>query len=244
MAEGKHPMTQIATRSLFENEDVRVWEMDVPPGETFGLHHHSNDYVLYITSGADLDVDDKDHGPYMFSCKERSVFYKGRRYRKLPQRQQHAVPRGADRDQTVAACRPGSRRVHDLQRRGRDDSSAGNDLDSRERPDADPRDNACSEPGMRDGEVGARRCSIRRRPRPSEGCRARRQRKPERLRGIAQGKGRLLAAGRRRARHHQPGAKHVPADKRRSEVTRTAALRCLSPGRSSAHIPESEWLGD
>jgi len=75
MAEGKHPMTQIATRSLFENEDVRVWEMDVPPGETFGLHHHSNDYVLYITSGADLDVDDKNHGPYMFSCKERSVFY-------------------------------------------------------------------------------------------------------------------------------------------------------------------------
>ena len=55
MAEGKHPMTQIATRSLFENEDVRVWEMDVPPGETFGLHHHSNDYVLYITSGADLE---------------------------------------------------------------------------------------------------------------------------------------------------------------------------------------------
>jgi beta-alanine degradation protein BauB len=75
MAEGKHPMTQIATRSLFENEDVRVWEMDVPPGETFGLHHHSNDYVLYITSGADLDVDDKNYGPYKFSCKDRSVFY-------------------------------------------------------------------------------------------------------------------------------------------------------------------------
>jgi hypothetical protein len=30
----------------------------------------------------------------------------------------------------------------------------------------------------------------------------------------------------------------------RSEVTRTAALRCLSPGRSNALIAESEWLGD
>jgi beta-alanine degradation protein BauB len=75
MAESGHPLSQIATRSLFENQDVRVWEMDVAPGETFGLHHHSNDYVLYITSGADLNVDDKNHGPYMFTCKERSVFY-------------------------------------------------------------------------------------------------------------------------------------------------------------------------
>src|SRR5271163_1641201 len=57
---GQHPMTQIATRSLFENQDVRVWEMDVAPGDTFGLHHHTNDYVLYITSGANLSVDDKD----------------------------------------------------------------------------------------------------------------------------------------------------------------------------------------
>src|SRR6516165_2977574 len=75
MAEGKHPMTQIATRSLFENKDVRVWEMDVAPGDTFGLHHHSNDYVLYITSGADLRVDDKDFGPYDFIGRDRSVFY-------------------------------------------------------------------------------------------------------------------------------------------------------------------------
>ena len=74
-SESKHPITQIATRSLFENKDVRVWEMDVAPGDTFGLHHHSNDYVLYITSGADLRVDDKDFGPYDFIGRDRSVFY-------------------------------------------------------------------------------------------------------------------------------------------------------------------------
>lgn len=74
-SESRHPITQIATRSLFENQDVRVWEMDVAPGDTFGLHHHSNDYVLYITGGADLRVDDKDFGPYDFIGRERSVFY-------------------------------------------------------------------------------------------------------------------------------------------------------------------------
>jgi mannose-6-phosphate isomerase-like protein (cupin superfamily) len=72
---GEHPMTQIATRSLFENEDVRVWEMDVAPDETFGLHHHTNDYVLYITGGAHLSVDDKHAGFYDLVCHDRSVFY-------------------------------------------------------------------------------------------------------------------------------------------------------------------------
>src|SRR5215472_9381526 len=75
MAESGHPLSQIATRSLFENQDVRVWEMDVAPGDTFGLHHHSNDYVLYITSGANLKVDDRDHGVYDFVGHDRSVFY-------------------------------------------------------------------------------------------------------------------------------------------------------------------------
>ena len=75
MSETGYPITQIATRSLFENPDVRVWEMDVGPGETCGLHHHSNDYVLYITGGAELKVDDKEHGEYMFAASERSVYY-------------------------------------------------------------------------------------------------------------------------------------------------------------------------
>lgn len=75
MPESGDPLSQIATRSLFENQDVRVWEMDVGPGATCGLHHHSNDYILYITSGAELRVDDKDHGPYTFAGRERSVYY-------------------------------------------------------------------------------------------------------------------------------------------------------------------------
>lgn len=75
MSGSENPLSQVATRSLFENPDVRVWEMDVGPGETCALHHHSNDYVLYITSGAALKVDDKDQGEYTFAGRERSVYY-------------------------------------------------------------------------------------------------------------------------------------------------------------------------
>ena len=62
------------------------------PGDTFGLHHHTNDYVLYITGGANLRVDDKDSGAYDFIGHERSVFlHQGGRDRELPQRQLDAV---------------------------------------------------------------------------------------------------------------------------------------------------------
>ncbi|MGH7780236.1 MAG: hypothetical protein ACREQR_10460 [Candidatus Binataceae bacterium] len=44
----------VASRTLFENDDVRVWEMDLQPGEVCGLHHHTLDYVLFILSGASV----------------------------------------------------------------------------------------------------------------------------------------------------------------------------------------------
>src|SRR5258707_12865728 len=59
-AKGQHPMTQTATRSLFENQAVKGWEMDVATGDTFGLHQHTNDAVLYITSAATLQGDEQD----------------------------------------------------------------------------------------------------------------------------------------------------------------------------------------
>ncbi len=44
----------VATRTIFENDDVRVWEMDLQPGEVCGLHHHTLDYVLFILSSASV----------------------------------------------------------------------------------------------------------------------------------------------------------------------------------------------
>ena len=36
----------VATRLLFENERVRIWELDLPPGARSATHRHDLDYVL------------------------------------------------------------------------------------------------------------------------------------------------------------------------------------------------------
>ena len=47
----------VATHLRFENEHVRVWEMDLAPGQICGLHRHTLDYVLYILEGGRIAVE-------------------------------------------------------------------------------------------------------------------------------------------------------------------------------------------
>ena len=47
-----------ATRLLFENDDVKVWMMDVAPGETYPHHYHDYDYVLFYTTDVLATVHD------------------------------------------------------------------------------------------------------------------------------------------------------------------------------------------
>jgi len=44
-------MGQIATKELFENERVRIWEMNLEPNEASDLHHHENDYLVILVEG-------------------------------------------------------------------------------------------------------------------------------------------------------------------------------------------------
>jgi quercetin dioxygenase-like cupin family protein len=46
----------VATHLRFENEHVRVWEMDLAAGQMCGLHRHTLDYVLYILEGGRIAV--------------------------------------------------------------------------------------------------------------------------------------------------------------------------------------------
>ena len=41
----------VASRVLFEDDDVKIWEMTLEPGEHTDLHHHEHDYYLCIDSG-------------------------------------------------------------------------------------------------------------------------------------------------------------------------------------------------
>ena len=40
----------IATRILYEDDEVRIWDQRLEPGEATAAHHHANDYAL-------IDVD-------------------------------------------------------------------------------------------------------------------------------------------------------------------------------------------
>jgi len=47
----KRTLGDVATRVLFENDKVRVWEMDLAPGESSDLHEHTLDYLLIQLEG-------------------------------------------------------------------------------------------------------------------------------------------------------------------------------------------------
>jgi hypothetical protein len=64
----------VATRLLFENDDVKVWEMDVAAGARFPHHHHSLEYLFYVTAPAVLTVSRHGVEPYNVDAKERALY--------------------------------------------------------------------------------------------------------------------------------------------------------------------------
>jgi mannose-6-phosphate isomerase-like protein (cupin superfamily) len=76
MAASAEQYGPVATRMLMENDDVRVWEMDLKPGEFCGLHHHTLDYVLYILEGAKVSVESPPgRKPSRFDVEARGTYY-------------------------------------------------------------------------------------------------------------------------------------------------------------------------
>lgn len=47
----------IATKLLYENERVRVWELRLEPGEATDLHHHENDYLMIQIAGDQMKAE-------------------------------------------------------------------------------------------------------------------------------------------------------------------------------------------
>lgn len=57
---------EVATRMLYENDRVRVWEMTLAPGERSAKHRHDLDYLLVFLEGdrVAVEVDPASDGPY------------------------------------------------------------------------------------------------------------------------------------------------------------------------------------
>jgi beta-alanine degradation protein BauB len=54
------PSADIATKKIFENDKIAVWEMVLEPGESTGLHTHRHDYMFYVIEGSVGEVIDCD----------------------------------------------------------------------------------------------------------------------------------------------------------------------------------------
>jgi len=65
----------VATRLIFENERVKVWEMLLDPGESSDLHTHTMDYLLCILEGESVDADRDDGSTIHLPVETGDVFY-------------------------------------------------------------------------------------------------------------------------------------------------------------------------
>lgn len=49
-------MIDVGTKLVFENEQVKVWEFTLQPGEVIEAHQHDHDYFFYVIDGGTLEV--------------------------------------------------------------------------------------------------------------------------------------------------------------------------------------------
>ena len=56
-ADGGPALGPIATRVLYEDDQVRVWDQLIEPGATTGPHRHDLPYALVTVDGTTLDVE-------------------------------------------------------------------------------------------------------------------------------------------------------------------------------------------
>lgn len=50
----------VGTRLLFQNNDVRVWTLELEPGEETEIHTHQCDYVYVVVEGGATQVNFSD----------------------------------------------------------------------------------------------------------------------------------------------------------------------------------------
>lgn len=60
MTEPSQISPDVGTKLLFENERVRVWDLQLQPGESTGMHRHETDYLYVVIDGGTLQGRDAD----------------------------------------------------------------------------------------------------------------------------------------------------------------------------------------
>ena len=72
----ERPLGNVANKLLFENDLVRVWEMNLAPGETSDRHRHDLPYLLCVLDGSTVDAEiEGGAGRIEIPVQKGSVFY-------------------------------------------------------------------------------------------------------------------------------------------------------------------------
>ncbi len=56
MSDAKTISADVGTRLLFENDRVRVWDLQLEPGESTGLHRHETDFLYIVIGDGELQT--------------------------------------------------------------------------------------------------------------------------------------------------------------------------------------------
>ena len=75
MSADTRPLGDVANKLLFENELVRVWEMNLAPGERSDRHRHDLPYLLCILAGTRVDAEVDGRGSFEIPVRPGSVFF-------------------------------------------------------------------------------------------------------------------------------------------------------------------------
>ena len=60
MPRGNESLGDIASKVLFENDRVKVWNLIVEPGEASDWHLHPRDYITVVVEGGNLSAEYED----------------------------------------------------------------------------------------------------------------------------------------------------------------------------------------
>jgi beta-alanine degradation protein BauB len=75
MGAASEPLGNVANKLLFENELVRVWEMNLAPGERSDRHRHDLPYLLCVLAGSRVDAEVEGRGRVEIPVHPGSVFF-------------------------------------------------------------------------------------------------------------------------------------------------------------------------
>lgn len=54
--------SEVGSKLLFENDQVRVWDLRLEPGESTGLHRHTTDFLYVVIGDGSLQRLDAEGG--------------------------------------------------------------------------------------------------------------------------------------------------------------------------------------